>query len=63
MKIVKVQRRIGFERNQSQKMGEIITRTTEVKKYLFGLPIKTLHKRSRRFHGHLTAGYEKNLFI
>lgn len=63
MKLFEIKRQIQYKRSHSQKVGEIVTRTTKIKKYLWGLPIKTLHERSRRFHSDLTAGSDYTLFI
>lgn len=51
MKIIKVKRQTKLEKRYSVKMGELTTNVTYIKKHLFGLPIKTLHKYRETYYG------------
>ena len=51
MKIINIRRNTKTEKRYSIKMGELTTKVTYVKKYFFGLPIKTLHKYRETYYG------------
>lgn len=51
MKIIDIKRNTKTEKRYSIKMGELTTKVTYVKKYFFGLPIKTLHKYRETYYG------------
>jgi hypothetical protein len=63
MKLFEIKRRVMKKRDYQRGKGEIVTRTTEIKKCVAGIPYKTLYKKSKSFHSHLTSGRERHLFI
>ena len=44
MKIVQVRRKTAYEKRYSPKMGELSAKTTYIRKYVLGIPVKTLYK-------------------
>ncbi|GAA3567731.1 hypothetical protein GCM10022395_17250 [Snuella lapsa] len=63
MKILKVKRETVYEKRYSIKMGELTTKVTYIKKYLFGWPIKTLHKYRETYYGEVKDCSDCSLFI
>ncbi|MBJ6368311.1 hypothetical protein [Snuella sedimenti] len=63
MKILKVKRKTVYEKRYSIKMGELTTKVTYIKKYLFGWPIKTLHKYRETYYGEVKECRDCMLFI
>ena len=63
MKILRVKRKTIYEKRHSFKMGELTTRVTYIKKYLFGLPIQTLHKYRQTYYGQVKDCNDCLLFI
>ena len=63
MQLIKVKRNTKYERRYSQKMGELTTKVTSIKKYLMGIPIKTLHKYRETYYGEVKDCQDCNLFI
>jgi hypothetical protein len=51
MKIINIRRNTKIETRYSEKMGELSTKVTYVRKYFLGLPIKTLHKYRETYYG------------
>lgn len=51
MKIVHVKRKTGYEKKYSPKMGELSAKITYIRKYVLGVPIKTLHKYRETYNG------------
>ncbi|TPN84501.1 hypothetical protein [Aquimarina algicola] len=51
MRIIKIKRKTKTEKRYSQKMGELTTKVTYIKRYLLGLPIKTLYKYRETYYG------------
>ncbi|RPD90725.1 hypothetical protein EGM88_15355 [Aureibaculum marinum] len=51
MKILFVRRRTRIEKRYTKKMGQLKARVTYIKKYLLGIPIKTLHKYRETYYG------------
>ncbi len=51
MKIIQIKRKTKTEKRYSKKMGELLVQVTYIKKYLLGLPIKTLHKYRETYYG------------
>ena len=51
MKILQIKRKTKTERRYTKEMGELTTNVTYVKKYLLGLPVKTLHKYRETYYG------------
>lgn len=63
MKIVQVKRQTKIEKRHTVKMGELTTKVTYIKRYLFGLPIKTLHKYRETYYGEIKDTKDCMLFI
>ncbi|WP_242086143.1 hypothetical protein [Aestuariivivens sediminis] len=63
MRIVQVKRRTTYEKRYSVKMGELTTKVTYIKKYLFGMPVKTLHKYRETYYGEVKDTKDCMLFI
>jgi hypothetical protein len=53
MKIINIRRNTKTEKRYSEKMGELSTKVTYVKKYFLGLPITTLHKYRETYYGEI----------
>ena len=51
MKLIKIKRTTKLEKRYSIKMGELSTNVTYIKKYLLGLPVKTLYKYRETYYG------------
>lgn len=51
MKVIQIKRKTKTERRYSKEMGELTINVTYVKKYLLGLPVKTLHKYRETYYG------------
>ena len=63
MKFLYVRRKTKTEKRYSQKMGMLTTKVTYVKKYLAGIPVKTLHKYRETYYGNVKDCEDCNLFI
>ncbi len=63
MRIIYVKRQTKYEKRHSVKMGELTTKVTSIRKYLFGLPIKTLHKYRETYYGEVKDCKDCMLFI
>ncbi|MCF7560280.1 hypothetical protein L3X39_06475 [Sabulilitoribacter multivorans] len=63
MKIIQIKRKTQVEKRHTVKMGELTTKVTYIKKYLFGLPIKTLHKYRETYYGEVKDTKDCMLFI
>ncbi|QFZ55030.1 hypothetical protein FEZ18_09605 [Oceanihabitans sp. IOP_32] len=63
MKILQVKRKTTYEKRHTIKMGELTARVTYIKTYLFGLPIKTLHKYRETYYGEVKDCKDCMLFI
>lgn len=63
MKIIFIKRKTIYEKRYSVKMGELTTKVTYIKKYLFGLPIKTLHKYRETYYGKVKDCNDCMLFV
>ncbi|KAB5490240.1 MULTISPECIES: hypothetical protein [Flagellimonas] len=51
MKLSKIKRETKYEKRYSVKMGELTTQVTYIKRYIMGLPIRTLHKYRETYYG------------
>ena len=51
MRFLHVKRETKTERRYSRKMGELTTNVTYIKKYMLGIPVKTLHKYRETYYG------------
>jgi negative regulator of genetic competence, sporulation and motility len=63
MKILEVKRKTAYEKRYSLKMGELTTRVTYIKRYVFGVPVKTLHKYRETYYGQVKDCNDCMLFI
>jgi hypothetical protein len=63
MKIIYIKRKTTIEKRYSVSMGELTTTVTYIKKYLLGLPIKTIHKYRETYYGEVKDCNECLLFI
>tara|TARA_R110000782_G_scaffold869_4_gene3129 strand:+ start:862 stop:1053 length:192 start_codon:yes stop_codon:yes gene_type:complete len=51
MEIVKVKRTTKYGKFYSRAMGTLNVPVTYIKKYIFGIPIQTLHKYRETYYG------------
>ncbi|MDC6383967.1 hypothetical protein D2V93_16380 [Flagellimonas taeanensis] len=51
MKLSRIKRETKYEKRYSVKMGELTTQVTYIKRYIMGLPIRTLHKYRETYYG------------
>ena len=63
MKLLYIKRKTKTEKRYSSKMGELITRVTYIKRYFFGLPIKTMHKYRETYYGEVKSCEDCVLFV
>ena len=63
MKIIHVKRKTTYEKRHSIKMGELTTKVTYIKKYVLGMPIKTLHKYRETYYGEVKDSKDCMLFV
>lgn len=63
MKIIYIKRETKYEKRHSLKMGELTTKVTYIKKYLLGLPLKTLHKYRETYYGKVKDCNDCILFV
>ena len=53
MKLISVRRKTRIEKRHTIRMGELTTKVTYIKKYVFGMPYKTLYKYREPIMGKL----------
>ncbi|MFD0992344.1 hypothetical protein [Tenacibaculum geojense] len=63
MKLIYIKRQTKTEKRFTPQMGKLITKVTYIKKYLFGVPIKTLHKYRETYYGEIKNCDDCHLFI
>lgn len=63
MKFLYIKRNTKTEKRYSHMMGELTTKVTYVKKYLAGIPLKTIHKYRETYYGNIKNCEDCNLFI
>ncbi|PQJ75664.1 hypothetical protein [Polaribacter gangjinensis] len=63
MKLIRIKRKTRQQKYYSSAMGMLNSRVTFVKKYLFGIPIKTIHKYRETYYGEIKNCDDCNLFI
>lgn len=63
MKLIKIKRETSLETRYSQKMGKLTTKVVRIKRYLFGIPIKTLHKYRETYYGEIKDCKDCNLYV
>ena len=63
MKLIEVKRKTRYEKRYSKKMGELTSRVTRIKKYIVGIPVKTIHKYRETYYGEVKACKDCNLSL
>lgn len=63
MKIVYIKRKTTIEKRYSVSMGELTIKVTYIKKYLLGLPLKTIHKYRETYYGEVKDCNDCLLYI
>ncbi|WP_084158127.1 hypothetical protein [Gaetbulibacter saemankumensis] len=63
MKLFQIKRQTKTEKRYTTRMGELTTKVTYIKKYLFGYPIKTIHKYRETYYGEVKDCDDCLLFI
>ncbi len=63
MKIFNILRRTRYEKRYNSKMGELTTKVTYIKKCIFGMPYKTLHKYRETYYGEVKDCADCVLFV
>ncbi|RIV45618.1 hypothetical protein [Flagellimonas pelagia] len=51
MRLSKIKRGTKYEKRYSVTMGELTTQVTYIKRYILGLPVRTLHKYRETYYG------------
>ncbi len=51
MFLVRVKRNTKTEKRYTKKMGILCTKVTYIKRYVLGMPVKTLHKYRATYYG------------
>ncbi|WP_445383096.1 hypothetical protein [Robiginitalea sp. IMCC43444] len=51
MKLIRVDRKTKTEKRYSPEMGRLHTRVTYIRKFLLGIPVRTLHKYRETYYG------------
>ena len=63
MKLIYIKRKTMQEKRYSIPMGELTTKVTYIKKYLLGLPLKTVHKYRETYYGEVKDCEDCMLFV
>ncbi|WP_149276668.1 hypothetical protein [Pareuzebyella sediminis] len=63
MKFLYVKRKTRTEKRYTAQMGMLTTKVIYVKKYIFGLPIKTLYKYRQTYYGQIKNCDDCLLFV
>jgi hypothetical protein len=63
MRLIEVKRKTRYEKRYSKSMGKLTTKVTRIKKYLLGIPVKTMHKYRETYYGEVKDCEDCNLFI
>ena len=63
MRLIEVKRETRYEKRYSQSMGKLTTKVTRIKKYLLGIPVKTMHKYRETYYGEVKDCEDCNLSI
>ena len=61
MRLIYIKRETKNERRYSKKMGMFSPKVTYIKKYIAGIPYKTLHKYRETYYGQVKCCTECNL--
>lgn len=62
MKLIEVRRKTKYEKRYSKKMGELTSKVTRIKRYILGVPVKTLHKYRETYYGEVKSCEDCNLY-
>ncbi|MBO0323888.1 hypothetical protein J0X14_16375 [Muricauda sp. CAU 1633] len=63
MKLSKIKRETKYEKRYSVKMGELTTQVTYIKRYILGIPTRTLHKYRETYYGKVKDCEDCNISI
>ncbi len=63
MKILYIKRNTKYEKRYTPKMGELTTKVTYIKRYVLGLPVKTLHKYRETYYGEVKSCDDCMMFV
>ena len=63
MKLIQIKRKTRSEKRYSPKMGRLTTKVTYIKKYVAGVPVKTLHKYRETYYGEVKDCDACQLFV
>ena len=63
MKLLHIKRKTKIEKRYSPKMGKLTTRVTYIKKYVMGVPVRTLHKYRETYYGEVKDCDDCVLFV
>jgi hypothetical protein len=63
MKIIYIKRKTIKEKRYDSSMGELTTKVTYIKNYLFGLPLKTIYKYRETYYGEVKDCNDCILFV
>ncbi|MEW2921047.1 MULTISPECIES: hypothetical protein [Flavobacteriaceae] len=63
MKLSKIKRETKYEKRYSVKMGELTTQVTYIKRYILGIPTRTLHKYRETYYGKVKDCKDCNISI
>lgn len=62
MKIIQFKRQTTQKKYYSLKMGMLNTKVTSIKKYVFGVPVKTLHTYRETYYGKVKNCTDCNIY-
>ncbi|AIM60476.1 MULTISPECIES: hypothetical protein [Cellulophaga] len=63
MKIIQVKRKSKVEKRYTKRMGQLAAKVTYVKKYVLGIPVKTLYKYRQTYYGEIKDCKDCHLFV
>ncbi|MDO6490028.1 MAG: hypothetical protein ABJD66_14855 [Cellulophaga sp.] len=63
MKIIQVKRKSKVEKRYTKRMGQLVAKVTYVKKYVLGIPVKTLYKYRQTYYGEIKDCKDCHLFV
>ncbi|HZW62144.1 MAG TPA: hypothetical protein VFF15_00720 [Flavobacteriaceae bacterium] len=63
MNLIQVKRKTKQEVRFTEKMGELYTNVTYIKKYILNIPVKTLHKYRETYYGEVKDCESCNLSV
>ena len=63
MKLISIKRETKLEDRFTPQMGLLHAKVTYIKKYVLGLPVKTLHKYRETYYGEVKDSKDCMLFV